>query len=113
MANPFDKFRDGDGGPPKTDLRAWCEAQNRTKLAERMSRWYFVTEKDGSKLIDSLDGTDGENVRRLLDGNLPDFHGWSEKRMQGYRRWLWNCAVRGLTEETAARLGRTPALEPA
>lgn len=109
MANPLDTM-----APPivKTDLREWCETQNSSKLAERMGRWYYVTEKDGSRLIDSLDGADGDNLRKMIDGALDDFHGWPPKRMQGYRRWLWNCATMGLTPETAERLGR-PQLESA
>lgn len=108
MANPFDQHR-STAPESRIDLRAWCEAQNGKRLFERMGRWYFVREVDGADTIDCIEGTDGANVRRLLAGNLPDFVGWSEARMSGYRRWLWDCARRGLTYEPRPQRQLEPA----
>jgi hypothetical protein len=96
MASPFDKHR--EPATAGVGLREWCDTQNRKQLFERMGRWYFVAKSDGVERIDSLDGTDGENVRRLLDGTLPDFAGWSAARMDGYRKWLRSVAEQGLLE---------------
>lgn len=92
------KLTDGPATGVKLDLRAWCAEQNGKKISRRMGRWYYVATVDGEERIDTLDGTDGDNVRKLIAGELQDFYGWPESRMQGYRRWLWSCAERGLTE---------------
>lgn len=84
----------------RTDLWAWCHDQNALRITERMGRWYYVAEKDDNRFIDSLDGTDGENVRRELDGTLPNFQGWPAERMAGYRRWLRSVAIKGLRPGT-------------
>lgn len=80
------------------DLRAWCDEQNAKRISERMDRWYYVTQRDGMDIIDTLTGTDGGNVRKVLNGTLEDFAGWAPARMDGYRRWLWSCAANGLIE---------------
>jgi hypothetical protein len=98
-SNPFDKHRqETPTGPTSEGLRAWCDENNRKKLTERMDRWYFVVKSDGIEKIDTLDGTDGGNVHKLLNGKLEDFAGWPAARMDGYRRWLWTCAQAGLLE---------------
>lgn len=91
------KLTDGiTSAPSNASLLEWCDVRNRGKLAERMHRWYYVNDNDGTKFIDCLEGDDGDNVRRLLDGKLADFEGWPQSRMQGYRNWLNQCAHRGL-----------------
>jgi hypothetical protein len=94
MGSPFDQHR---GTPPeqRVDLFAWCVEQNDKPIFRRMERWYFLAEADGITRIDSLDGTDANNVRKMIDGTLADFAGWSASRMGGYRRWLWSVAERG------------------
>lgn len=94
MTNPLAKGSPAYG--PKIDLHEWCEEQNRSRLAERMGRWYFVREVDGAAMVDCLEGVDGSNVRLLLDGKLPDFHGWPANRMKGYRKWLLGVAQQGV-----------------
>jgi hypothetical protein len=94
------KLTEGLGGGPREpiDLRAWCEETNATKLMERMERWYFVHKGDEGEAIDTIEGVDAKNVRRLIAGQpVPDFYGWPEARMTGYRRWLWNVARAGTT----------------
>lgn len=78
------------------DLRQWCDDHNRTRLAERMRRWYFVNDNEGTEFIDCLEGDEGENVRKLLDGEVIEFDGWEKPRMDGYRNWLAKCAKLGL-----------------
>jgi hypothetical protein len=93
MSNPFDKHREEPR--PAQDLHAWCEEQNAKKITFRMSRWYFVAKADGVDRIDCLEGTDGENVHKLLAGKLQDFAGWPAARMDGYRNWLRSVADNG------------------
>lgn len=101
-SNPFDKHREttsGGSGGNGVGLVEWCDEQNHKPISARMARWYFVAEKDGAQVIDTLTGTDADCLRKMLAGKLDDFAGWSEPRMTGYRRWLWSCARRGLLEE--------------
>ena len=99
MASPFDKHREEKAQPSAASLRAWCEETNAKKLMERMGKWYYVTRnEDGVEHIACLDGTDGENVRKVIAGTLKDFVGWSPKRMDGYRRWLSSCVKAGMVE---------------
>lgn len=79
----------------KIDLFAWCAEQNAKPIFRRMSRWYYVAENDGAEVITALDGGDADNIRKLLDGKLPDFVGWPEPRMAGYRKWLGMLARQG------------------
>jgi hypothetical protein len=104
-SNPFDKHRQQPAsGPTSESLRAWCDENNRKKLTERMGRWYFVVKVDGVEKVDTLDGADGANVHKLLNGVLEDFAGWPANRMEGYRRWLWDCAQAGLVEAIRPQL---------
>ena len=106
------KLTDGGGSNSpvtETDLRSWCDEQNYKPISARMGRWYFVAEKDGAPIIDTITGTDADCLRKMLAGKLDDFYGWEPRRMDGYRRWLWSCAKRGLLEEP--RLPRANAYE--
>lgn len=80
----------------RTDLLAWCDENNRNPITKKLQRWYYVGESDEARRVCTLDGEDGFNVHRLLDGNLPDFVGWSESRMGGYRKWLRGMIDKGL-----------------
>jgi hypothetical protein len=91
------------------DLLAWCEEQNASPLFRRMERWYFVRDNEGTQAIDHIEGCDATNIRKMLDGNLQDFMGWPPARMDGYRRWLWSCAERGLTQPVRPQLEHEPA----
>lgn len=84
------------------DLRAWCDEQNRKPISAKLGRWYYVTERDGEDLIDTLSGTDADCLRQMLNGRLGDFAGWSTARMNGYRRWLNAVAERGLLRQREA-----------
>lgn len=94
MGRLTDGFTRAPGGT--FDIRQWCDDHNRTRLAERMRRWYYVNDNEGTEFIDCLEGDDGDNVRRLLDGKLEPFDGWPRPRMDGYRAWLTKCARLGL-----------------
>lgn len=94
MANPLARSSNTDF--PAAGLFEWCDEQNRKPLTEGMGRWYFIAGSDGVDRINTLTGTDGENVHRLLNGELPDFAGWPKARMDGYRKWLQECAQKGL-----------------
>ena len=98
MANPLN--RQPASYAATISLAEWCHDRNVSRLAERMSRWYFVNTNDGGEFVDCLEGDDGDNVRRLLDGKLDDFDGWPPKRMKGYRDWLRKCAMNGLRPNT-------------
>lgn len=80
------------------DRRTWCDEQNAKPISARMSRWYYVARKDDAEFIDTLSGTDADCLRKILDGKLADFDGWAPARMDGYRRWLWSVAERGLID---------------
>lgn len=95
MANPLALAREP---VQSSSLRAWCEEQNAKPLFRRMERWYYVTKSDGAETITSLTGCDANNVRRLIEGALPDFEGWPASRMNGYRRWLQSCAEAGFVQ---------------
>lgn len=101
-SNPFDRHREAprESASAVTDLelRRWCDEQNAKRITELMERWYYVTEKDGAPIVATLTGTDGGNVRKVIAGTLEDFVGWSPKRMDGYRRWLWGVAQAGMLE---------------
>ena len=95
MTNPLAARRAANDTPVKTDLAEWCAENNAKPIFAKMSRWYFVTTNDGEDLIDSLQGSDADNLRKMLDGEVIEFVGWPESRMEGYRRWLSDCARRG------------------
>jgi hypothetical protein len=101
MAKLTEYLNEPRGGT--VNLLAWCDEQNAKRIMERMERWYFVAVADGVERIDSLQGCDANNIRLMLDGKLADFAGWAPSRMDGYRRWLWSVAEKGMirTREAA------------
>jgi hypothetical protein len=100
MTNPLQRYRPETSFAP--DLREWCEEHNRRPITRRMGRWYYVQETDGVSRAEVIEGTDGENIHRLLDGNLSDFAGWPPARMKGYRSWLQSIAEQGMANRKAA-----------
>lgn len=107
--NPLVTRSEGGGGT--FNLRAWCEETNATRLMERMERWYYVRKTDEGEVIDTIESVDANNIRKLIAGlPVPDFYGWPDARMNGYRRWLWNAAQAGMTQPIRP-LGR-PARRP-
>lgn len=96
------KLTDFGSSAASVDPRDWCHQQNIRPIFERMGRWFYVSNDDGTERTVALDGIDGENVRRLLADELPDFEGWSKARMDGYRRWLRGVAIRGLRPNALA-----------
>ena len=101
MNSPFEAHRIDEIARAPSGI-AWCDEQNRKYITRKLGRWYYVGDVDGVDTTIVLDGTDGENVHRLLDGNLVDFYRWPESRMKGYRKWLQSCADRGLIEHRKA-----------
>lgn len=98
MTSPFDRHRT-DNTASEVDLLAWCDAQNRSRHAAMLDRWYFIAAKDGHLLIDNLSGADGEYARMTASGReVPDFAGWPRKRMDGYRSWLRGVVAKGILE---------------
>ena len=89
------KLTDGPSDRQPIDLRAWCEERNAEPLFVRMERWYFVRQTDNGEQVDTLEGCDATNLRKLLDGTLQDFIGWLPARTDGYRNWLHSVAERG------------------
>ncbi|MAC56921.1 MAG: hypothetical protein CMH85_01285 [Novosphingobium sp.] len=92
-------------------LQLWCDENNQRPMFRDMGRWFYVdTIKDPSgsgpdrNEIRALEGPDGLNARKLIRGQLQDFNGWSERRMDGYRAWLRSCLRRGMTPDRYAEL---------
>lgn len=69
-----------------------CDEYNRHKLSQRMGVWYFV---EGDH-IHKVDGCEGHNIHRTLQGEVISFHKWDERRMDGYRKWIEEKIAAGL-----------------
>jgi hypothetical protein len=95
MTNPLMAHEAEQAKLSRTDCLAWCEAQNRHPMTARLGRWYYVNEVNGSNRCEVVEGTDGDNVHRLMNGETIKFEGWPEKRMRGYLTWLRGVAERG------------------
>jgi len=73
-----------------------CDQYNRHRLAERIGCWHYVVDANGAEHITKIEGTEGDNIHKLMRGELVDFQGWSEARMTGYRNWLEKLISAGL-----------------
>jgi hypothetical protein len=92
MANPLQSVA---AAAMATDLREWCRENNSRPITRRMDRWYFVAKADGVENVSTLEGSDGHNAWRMIDGTFQDFMGWPASRMSGYRSWLSGCIEKG------------------
>ncbi len=102
------RFSDAPCRWPREDMLAWCEDNNMRAFSREMERWYFV---EAIKLpsgwtheIKTLDGIDATAARKLIRGELQDYAGWPEAKMDRYRAWLRSCIKRGMTDARYAQI---------
>ena len=90
------------GHIPSRPLIEICDGLNRHPLTERMGVWYYV---EGER-IHKVDGCEGGNIHRTLQGETLEFVQWDNARMNGYRRWIEAKIAAGLVNVPAIGGGR-------
>lgn len=104
------RFSDAASRWPKEDMLAWCENNNMLGCFREIERWFFVEDiqlpSGWVREIKALEGVDATALRKLIRGELKDYAGWTEEKMNRYRSWLRSLIRRGMTEDRYAQVSQ-------